>query len=326
MFVEMVQKGRIRAGQCPALRPVFLKPHCVAHGTFQIREELPAQFRKGLFCGEEYPLWARFSSDTLPTRNDYESTLGIGLKLFNTPTPKIFGQADDTTFDFIMQNMDVFFVDTAKDMCEFTKAGVVDGDLASYLDEHPRTTEILDAMAKPVGSALAIPYWGILPFSFGSQSIVKYKLEPTVDDTSPSEPPTDPSYIAKDLAKRLKEGGATFRFCIQLRTNPELMPLDAATVAWPEGKSPFVHVADVVFPKQDVSERNQEDYGENLSWNIWRVTEDHKPLGSIAEARKVVYAASADVRRNVNGIPNGEPVSPKPSLDLPPCRDLADQA
>ena len=321
MFVDMVQKGRIQKGQCPALRPVFLKAHSVAYGMFRVKNNLPKYFKVGLFAGKEYPLWARFSSDTLPTSTDYKSTLGIGLKLFDTPTPKIFGNPNDTTFDFILQNMDVFFVDTAKDMCDFTRAGVVDGDYDPYLKTHPKTREIIDAMAKPVGSALASPYWGVLPFACGPSAYVKYKLEPTIDVPPPSEPPTDPSYLADDLSQRLAAGEVTFRFCMQLRTNPETMPLDQATVAWPEEESPFVHVADVCFPMQDVNERNQATYGENLSYNIWRVTEDHAPQGSIAEVRKVVYAASAEERRNVNGIPNGEPSAPRPSMDLPAGKD-----
>lgn len=321
MFVDIVQGGRISRGQCPALRPVFLKPHGVAHGTFRICPDIPDEFKVGLFAGCEYPLWARFSSDTLPTVSDYKTTVGIGLKLFNTPVPKIFGQPDDTTFDFIMQNMDVFFVDTAKDMCEFTKAGVIDGNYAGYLEKHPRTKEILDAMAKPVGSVLASEYWAILPFSLGPDRFVKYRLEPTIDVPPPAEAPADPTYLASDLAQRLQQSDVTFRFCIQLRTNDSAMPLDRATVPWPEAESPFIHVADVVFPKQDITARNQAEYGENLSWNIWRVTEDHRPQGSIAEARKAVYAASATQRRNVNGVPDGEPAEPRPKLDLPACKD-----
>src|SRR5690606_30556479 len=108
MFVEMVQQGRIARGQCPAKRPVFLKPHGVAHGTFRLLPDLPEDLKVGLFCGSEYPFWARFSSDTLPTVSDYKTTIGIALKLFDTPTPKIFGPPNDMTFDFIMQNMDVF--------------------------------------------------------------------------------------------------------------------------------------------------------------------------------------------------------------------------
>lgn len=321
MFVDMVQKGRIQRGQCPAMRPVFLKPHGVARGVFRMREDLPEDFRVGLFSGREYPLWMRFSSDTVPSMGDFETTIGVGIKLFDAPTPKIFGLPDDTTFDFIMQNMDVFFVDTARDMCEFTKAGVVDGDYGRYLDAHPNTKRILSAMAKPVGSVLASPYWAIVPFAFGEHDYVKYKLEPTLADHPPSEAPADPTYLGRDLRTRLLERGATFRFCIQRRTNPETMPLDQATVQWPEDESPFVHVADVVLPVQDIAGRGQADYGENLSWNIWRVTKEHAPQGSIAEARKVVYAASASQRHDVNGVPDGEPARPRPDAAVPDCVD-----
>ena len=78
MFVGMVQAGRIAKGQCPALRPVFLKPHGVVHGVFRIRPDLPQELKVGLFAGAEYNAWVRFSSDTLPTIGDYKTTLGIG--------------------------------------------------------------------------------------------------------------------------------------------------------------------------------------------------------------------------------------------------------
>jgi hypothetical protein len=321
MFVNIIQKGRIDNGQCPALRPVFLKPHGVAKGVFKMKSDLPDALAVGLFKGEEYPVWARFSSDTLPSISDYKTTCGIGLKLFDTPTPKIFGLPDETTSDFIMQNHPVFFVDTAKDMCEFTKAGVIDGDYDPYLDAHPNTKKILDEMAKPVGSVLASPYWGILPFSLGPNQYVKYMLKPTIEVVPPHDAPADPTYLAQEMVERLAKESVTFEFCIQLRTNDQTMPLDEATVLWPEDESPFVAVAEITFDTQDITARGQAAYGENLSMNIWRVTEEHRPQGSIADARKVVYEASAEQRRNANGIPDGEPVCAKPAEQLPPCRD-----
>lgn len=321
MFVNIIQKNRIDAGQCPALRPVFLKPHGVVKGTFKIKPGLPENLSVGLFSGDEYPVWARFSSDTLPTANDYKTTCGIGLKLFNTPTPKIFGLPDETTFDFIMQNYPVFFVDTAKDMCEFTKAGVIDGDYGPYLKAHPKTQKILDDMAQPVGSVLASPYWGILPFSLGENQYVKYMLRPTLTDKPPHQAPSDPTYLAQEMASTLAEQAVSFEFCVQLRTNPATMPLDEATVDWPEPESPFIPIADLHFTQQDINARGQAAYGENLSMNIWRVTEEHRPQGSIADVRKAVYAASAEQRRNANGVPDGEPVCAKPDQVIPPCKD-----
>lgn len=321
MFVNMVQSGRIAKGQCPALRPVFLKPHGVARGVFRILPDLPESLRVGVFAGTEYPCWVRFSSDTLPTRGDYATTCGIGIKLFSVPGAKIFGAAEDTTFDFILQNFDVFFVDTAADMCAFTRAGVVEHNYPGYLDSHPETAKLLAEMAKPVGSVLASDYWSGVPFAFGPGRFVKYKLEPTIAVTPPSTVPVDPTYMAADLRERLKQGEARFRFAVQLRTNPETMPLDKATVRWSEDESPAQVLAELILPQQDITSRGQDDYGENLSWNIWRVTEPHRPQGSIAEVRRVVYAASAEQRRNVNGIPTGEPVQPRPFIQPAPAVD-----
>jgi hypothetical protein len=61
-------------------------------------------------------------------------------------------------------------------------------------------------MAKPVGSVLASPYWSGLPFAFGLDRFVKYKLEPTIEVPAPGTQPADPTYLGADLAQRLKAG------------------------------------------------------------------------------------------------------------------------
>lgn len=317
MFVDMVQAKRIAAGQDPAQRPVFLRLHGAARGTFIVQPDLPEDLRVGVFALESFPAWVRFSSD-LPAGSDFKSTVGIGIKLFDVPGEKLLEpDTEAPTQDFILQNHDVFFVDTAKDMCEFTYAGVVLHDYDSYLKAHPRTAEILDAMAKVVPSVLGTEYWAILPFAFGKDRYVKYKLEPETVPGGPLTPPSpnDPFYMHADLKRRLLAGESRFRFLVQLRTDPETMPLDQATERW---DSPFVHVATLVLPAQDVDARGQSPYGENLAYNIWQALPEHAPVGSIAEARKVVYHASADLRRNVNGVPLGEPEEPRPQDDRTP--------
>lgn len=314
MFVDQVQAGRIQNGQDPAQRPVFLRLHGVARGTFEIADGLPEELRVGVFAGRSYPAWVRFSSD-LPAGSDFKSTVGLGIKLFDVPGEKLLEpDTSAPTLDFILQNFSVFFVDTARDMCEFTYAGVVLKDYDTYLKAHPKTADILDAMAQVVPSALGTPYWAILPFSFGPGRYVKYKVEPEVVPGGPLEPPdpTDPFYLRADLKRRLAAGEARLRFSVQLRTDPATMPLDQATVPWSEEESPFIPVATLVLPQQDIEARGQAEYGENLAYNIWHTTAEHAPVGSIAEARKVVYRASAELRRNVNGIPLAEPVEVRP--------------
>lgn len=316
MFVDLIQRRRIARGQRPALRTVFLKPHGVAHGRFRPLPNLPEDLRIGTFAHGELACWVRFSSDTQPTSPDLHSTLGVGIKLFGVPGPKLLGEGD--TADFILQNHDVFFVDDAAEFCEFTTAGVVDGDYPAYLERHPKTALILDEMEKAEASCLTAEYWAILPFAFGTDRdgeprYVKYRLRPVGQEVG--EPFDDPNYLAIDLASRLRRGDATFRFEVQFRTDPDTMPLDEATVRW---DSPWSHVADLVLPRQDIARRGQAEYGENLAFNIWRTPPEQEPQGSLAAARRVVYQGSADQRRLANGVPLTEPSLPAPDTGSAP--------
>ncbi|MCX6316278.1 MAG: LodA/GoxA family CTQ-dependent oxidase [Bacteroidetes bacterium] len=306
MFVDIVQQNRINLGQKPARRPVFLKPHGVAHGYFEMRSDLPKELRVGVFKYKKLDAWVRFSSDTTPTTPDLKTTCGIGIKLFGVKGKKLLG--DGETQDFLMQNHDVFFVDTAKDMAEFTKAGVIDGNYDPYLAAHPETKRILDEMEKIVASSLTTNYWSGLPYSFGKDRYVKYKLEPI--DQPAGEPFNNPNYLALDLQNRLRKGPASFRFMVQFRTNPKTMPLDKATVQWSETASVPVHIATLHLPQQDICAPGQAEYGENLAFNPWHSLAEHEPQGSISQARKVVYEASAVKRHTANGISTREPVHP----------------
>jgi L-Lysine epsilon oxidase N-terminal/L-lysine epsilon oxidase C-terminal domain len=324
MFVDMVMGRRIASGQDPILRPVFVKPHGVARGIFTIQPDLPAELRVGLLQYERFPAWVRFSSDTLPSRPDLRTTVGVGIKLFGVPGTKLLDpETSATTHDLLLQNHDVFFVDTARDMCEFTYAGVVQGDYGPYLEAHPRTQQILNDMTKVVPSVLATEYWSVLPYAFGSQRYVKYKLTPLAPAAGqPAEVSTEnPSYLHADLRQRLLESEASFAFAVQLRTDPEHMPLDQATVRWEEAASSPLHVATLTLVQQDIDARGQATYGENLSFTPWHAIPEHAPVGSIADARKVAYQAAAQLRRDINGIPVGEPEAARPLATAPEPRD-----
>jgi hypothetical protein len=258
---------------------------------------------------------------------DFQGTVGIALKLFGVEGEKLLPPDQDAvTHDFILQNHDVFFVDTAKDMCEFTCQSL-NGKEEEYLKAHPVTARVLADMKKTVDSVLETSYWSVLPYRFGGKRYVKYKLEPEEVPPGSGEKPDyeDPFYLRADLHARLKRGGARIRFLVQFRMD-DAMPLDQATVRWSEEASRPVHVATLVLPRQDLDARGQSTYGENLAFNPWHALPEHEPVGSIALARKVVYQASANVRRNFNAIPLNEPVEPRPAewhpgTPYPPGKD-----
>jgi len=299
MFVEMGQKTRIEKGQSPAERAVFRKQHGIAYGEFIVNEHIPEEFKIGIFAGTRYDCAIRFSSDTGPTSPDLHTTMGVGLKLFGVDGPKLFGEG--TNADFIFQNIDRFFARDAQQMCTFTTAGAIDGDYDAYINKHPELAGILQAMQKEEASCLSTSYWAILPFNLGVSNVVKYRLVP--DHTYKGAPFDDDNYLKLDLEKRLRNGDSVFRFEIQLRTNDATMPIDDAQAVWSTEESPYICIAKLHLPQQDITAIGQAEFGSSLSFNIWRTLEAHKPLGSIAEARREVYAASAQARHQANGQP-----------------------
>ena len=309
MFVDIGQARDTRLNPPPAQRAVFRKLHGVAHGWLERHADVPEDWRVGIFAHERLTAWMRFSSDTGPTDPDLGSMCGIGIKLFGVPGENALGETGETA-DLIMQNIDRFFLDTARTMVEFTYAGVVQKDYDSYLAKHPEINAVLNAMNAPRGSCLTNRYWAILPFHLGD-ALVKYRLVP---ETAAEDVPDDANdYLRTDLTNRLAEREYRFTLEVQRRTNPATMPLDAANIVWPEAESAFVPVATLVIPRQRIDAPGQADYGQNLSFNIWRVPPANRPSdqSSIAVVRRSVYAAGAAMRQRANGQLTSDPAEPR---------------
>jgi L-Lysine epsilon oxidase N-terminal/L-lysine epsilon oxidase C-terminal domain len=329
MFVGMVQARRLALGQKPAERSVFRKLHGVVQGRLEMRADLPAALKVGVFAHTVLPAWMRFSSDTVPSSPDLGSTLGIGLKLWGVDGVDALGETGGVA-DFIMQNYPVFFVDDAEAMCAFTYAGVVQKDYPGYLSKHPRTKAILDAMAAQVdGSVLTTQYWAILPFAFGPDHYARYSLvpQPPPPDAPAVNIPTDaPDYLAGDLTHRLAAAEYRFTFLVQVVPRSANPPLEMATQEWPTDQYPYVPVATLILPRQEIGRLGQAEYGQQLAFNIWRTPVAQTPQGSIAAARKVVYESGAALRHQANGQPLQQPTQPRQMQAAPPPDDCIVQA
>ncbi|EMF4708278.1 catalase family protein [Providencia stuartii] len=310
MFVDEIQVGRIvNENQTPARRAAFVKQHGVVHGTFKVLDNLPSKYQVGIFRpGASYPMWARYSSDIATNAPDLNSTVGIGIKLFDVPGGKVFGQG--TTVDFILQNTQVFFAKDAEEMAEFKQAAMA-GKLPEFLQTHPELAAVLDSMSKRVDSLLTEPLWSCVPFKFGENNYCKFKVDIEEVAGSTSVSYSAQNYLSLDLSRRLMNGQAILNFYVQIRNNPVTQSIISARSLWNESEAVPFKVATLTFPRQNINARNQEEYGESLAFNIWRTLPELEPVGSIAEARKIVYGSSSVVRRDVNGQSIGEPSKPR---------------
>jgi hypothetical protein len=85
---------------------------------------------------------------------------------------------------------------------------------------------------------------------------------------------------------------------------PTQMPIEDPTVEWKEASSPFIPVAKILISPQTVESGAA---CEVRSFTPWHTLPDHRPLGGISRARKVVYQTISTLRHQLNGQPRVEP-------------------
>jgi hypothetical protein len=51
------------------------------------------------------------------------------------------------------------------------------------------------------------------------------------------------------------------------------------------------------------------EFGDNLSFTPWHALSEHRPLGGIQRARRVVYETISKLRHGLNNAPRKEPTS-----------------
>jgi len=107
---------------------------------------------------------------------------------------------------------------------------------------------------------------------------------------------------------RTKE--AEFELRVQLCTNLGRMPVEDASVIWPEDESPYRLVARLVLPPQDAYGAARQTYFDQvLSFQPAHALAEHRPLGSLMRARLATYQALSDYRHRQNERQQVEPTS-----------------
>ena len=85
------------------------------------------------------------------------------------------------------------------------------------------------------------------------------------------------------------------------------MPIENASVRWPECLSPFVPVATVHIPRQEIDTPAHVEFTKRLSMNPWHCIREHRPLGNQSRARKRMYYELSRLRQDRNETPHIEP-------------------
>ena len=268
---------------------------CV-EAEFTVKDGLPANLRVGLFAAAAtYRAFIRFANAS--SASDREKDVrGMSISLAdvrgNNLTP---GQ---TRQDFVLNSHPVMVAPDAKEFLALLRAMEAGGvRRALYFVTHPRAARIGFAARQQPSSHLDIPYWSTTPDLVGDGRAVTYIARPCSDRTSPMPAAPTDTYLRDALRAHLQQADACFDFLIQLQSDATRTPIEDATVEWTEKDSPYLPVARIRIPKQRIDEASRLSACEAMAFNPWHALADHRPLGSMNRARREIYRALSEFRR-----------------------------
>lgn len=293
-------------------RDAHPKMHGVVKAEFIIEPGLPPELRVGVFKEPKtYQAWVRFSNQDGSINADKGRDIrGMAIKLMGVPGEKVLEEEkDEQTQDFILISTPVF---VTKDVQEFdglikSITGSVFAQIGYFLTHLRVGWNLLKSMKK-FANPLQIRYFSTTPYLFGA-SAVKYSAIPHINtpDAIPENPHHD--YLRLAMIKQLNDGEALFDFAVQFQIDADAMPIEDPGSEWVETLSPFRKVATIRILRQEFDSEKQQEFGENLSFSPWHALPEHRPLGGLNRARKVVYRAISLFRHEYNQAPRQEPSS-----------------
>lgn len=340
IFAEMVDQvkavqvlNKDHAGWDRPQRGQHAKIHAgIYNAEFRVSPNLPEDLKAGFFQpGKTYPATLRLSNADGLNRPDNELDLrGISIRLsFDDRKPH----------DFLFVNVPVSHVRDAVEFMIVTtalarKGGVLPSlagdvtqfvtetqEIAGKLQDHGATgfiesvktgfqsqfkaVRMLTILGGQVIRSASIKslavqdYWGRPALKLGPLA-VQFKLQHTTREKLKPEP-SGPGLLREDLQQRLEKKPVVFDFKVQRFVDEETTPIEDASTEWNEEDSPFVSIAQLIIPQQDLSTKEakaNDAQVDALNFSVWNnITDDFlRPLGSMNRARRLAYKASAEFR------------------------------
>ncbi len=318
-------------------RSVHAKSHGLLKAELTVLDGLPPELRQGLAAqGGRYGVVMRFSTNPGDILSDHVSSpRGLAIKLVGLEQEKVPSHAGEVTQDFVLVNGKVF---ETKDSSGFLKN-------LKVLDKHANDPEALKQVVSttariaenvletvglqsatlkdfghpatnPLGETYASQValrWGDY---FGKVALVPVSANLVALHKKHLPHASTWNALRDEFSRFFKEESeAVWELRVQLCTDLDKMPVEDGTVEWDEDESPYLAVATLTAPAQEVySDERRVWVDELLSFNPWHCLAAHRPLGNLMRARFKAYAMSAKFRHQREG---RQPVEPRSVAEMP---------
>jgi hypothetical protein len=338
-------EGSVQAeGIGRAVRDAHAKGYGLARAEVEILAGIPPEYAQGIYATPgRHEAMIRFSNGSPHSGADalLGTALGMGLKFFGIDGPTLLeDEPDSGTFDYAMINHPVFFANTVEhylliqplflrprpaaassaEPADVARARLHQ-NLYDFLTGCGRLPPekwaweplfvLLGARGKPLVNLLLCTYWTMGAVRHGDY-IAKVRVTPTPASAAgvvrrTIDPASAMEVFRPALVAELRERSYEFDIQVQLCVDLAQMPVEEPSELWPEALSPFVTVARLRLPQQDIGGDGNLALQDATSITPWRCTREHRPLGNIMRARKEVYRQSSILRHRINSQARQEP-------------------
>lgn len=330
MMVQMAETVRGRHGH--AMRATHAKATGLLKGELVVPAGLPAELAQGMFARPgRYDVLVRYSQGpSNPVADRASGQRGMALKVLGVEGPHVAGSRETTTQDWVLAPDPAFISATAQAFLLNFRLGashtpglpeqVIVG--ASYaargveaaLEAVGLESGTLKLLGREPLHPLGHPYYSQAPSRYGDY-LAKVAVFPSPETLAALGHPhvdtrQDEDAFRTAMIAFFARHGAALDLRVQLCTNLETMPVEDASVVWPEAQSPYRTVARLTLPPQQAFSQERFRYFEQrLAFNPSHALNAHRPLGGVQRARMQAYLQTQDFRQQHNGVSPAEPGS-----------------
>ena len=244
------------------------KTQGLVRAEFIVHDGLPAELRRGIFAEPKtYRAWVRYSGPGPYVTPDIDDVgfMSISIKLMGVPGPKLMDE-EKFTQDMFGVSPPTFVTPDVRANAQLQIESLKNASIFYFVNRHQ--PHLLDGIMqglwiKTQTSPFEAPYFSCVPYLLGEGQAMQYSVWPKTKKRTkiphlPFRPPDD--YLRAAMVGALDAGDVELDFRIQRQTDPHLMPIENASVLWPERLSPRVSVATLRMPRQTFASQAQIEF------------------------------------------------------------------
>lgn len=318
-----------------AIRDAHSKSHGILKGELQVYENLPPYLAQGLFAEpKKYPVIVRFSTAQGSIVPDKMSAFrGMAIKVIGVKGKKILPDLSDAmTQDFLLVNYPVIPTGTIKEYLKAQEKAESQANSGQFIQEIVQKAAVgvqsvlaaagladdTNKLDAPGPHIMGDTYFSMAALRYGNY-IAKINVKPLSENVRALSgkkisndiiEADENAFLTSIIADFFQMNTAEYEMSAQLCTDLNLMPVEDASVQWPEDKSPYQPIAKLVFFPQKTFSPQRRVYADDvLSFNPFHCIPEHQPLGNIMRVRKLAYETSSKYRHLMNAQVRVEPSS-----------------